>query len=221
MTGDRRPPVPASRQLRFRQVSEADNPPSGASANDPGGLADDKLVALAARGRRDAFEELVRRHADHLYAVVLRFTGNATEAEEVVQEAFLRAWRGIERFERRSQFFTWLYRIGLNEAKRRAERRPATEPLSVEEGALEQTADFSHAPESRAEQHDLRAVLESAVRALPEGYRGPLILRDVEGLSTEQAAELMGLKEAAFKSRLHRARLAVRDAVDAYLGDDG
>lgn len=221
MTGERQSPVPASRRLRLEEVSEADNPPSGASTNRPGGLGDDELVALAARGRRDAFEELVRRHADHLYAVVLRFTGNATEAEEVVQEAFLRAWRGIERFEGRSQFFTWLYRIGLNEAKRRADRRPAVEPLSVEEGALEQTADLSHAPESRAEQHDLRAVLENAVRALPEGYRAPLILRDVEGLSTEQAAELMGLKEAAFKSRLHRARLAVRNAVDAYLGDDG
>ena len=184
-------------------------------------LCDGELVGLAADGRRDAFEELVRRHADQLYAVILRFTGDAGEAEEVVQEAFLRAWRGIARFERRSQFFTWLYRIGLNEGKRRAGRRPAAEPLSVEDGALARTADFSHAPERRAEQHALRVVLERAVRDLPEGYRAPLILRDVEGLSTEQAADIMGLKEAAFKSRLHRARLKVRDAVDAYLaGDD-
>jgi RNA polymerase sigma-70 factor (ECF subfamily) len=113
--------------------------------------------------------------------------------------------------------------IGSASTRPSAERSddPPRSRLSVEEGALEQTADFSHAPESRAEQHDLRVALESAVRALPEGYRAPLILRDVEGLSTEQAAELMGLKEAAFKSRLHRARLAVRDAVDAYLGDVG
>jgi RNA polymerase sigma-70 factor, ECF subfamily len=220
MAGDRRSSAAASRRLRFNEVNEADIPSSGGSANGPGGLADGELVELAAGGRRDAFEELVRRHADHLYAVILRFTGDAAEAEEVVQEAFLRAWRGIDRFERRSQFFTWLYRIGLNEAKRTAGRRLAADPLSVEEGALAQTADFSHAPEPRAEQHDLRAVLERAVRALPEGYRAPLILRDVEGLSTEQAAEIMGLKEAAFKSRLHRARLTVRDAVDAYLGDD-
>jgi RNA polymerase sigma-70 factor (ECF subfamily) len=220
MAGNRREPPTAPRRLRFDEVSEPGIPSSGGTANGPGGVADDELVALAAAGRRDAFEELVRRHADHLYAVILRFTADAGEAEEVVQEAYLRAWRGIDRFERRSQFFTWLYRIGLNEAKRRAGRRPRAAALSVEEGALAQTADLRDAPEPRAEQRDLRVVLERAVRALPEGYRAPLILRDVEGLSTEQAAALMGLKEAAFKSRLHRARLRVRDAVDAYLGED-
>ncbi len=221
MAGDRHAFPPASRRVRFGEMSDSDASSSGGLASGPGGLGDGELVGLAAAGRRDAFEELVRRHADQLYAVILRLTGDAGEAEEVVQEAFLRAWRGIDRFERRAQFFTWLYRIGLNEAKRRAGRRPASEPLSVEDGALAQTADFSHAPERRAEQHALRVVLERAVRDLPAGYRAPLILRDVEGLSTEQAAEIMGLKEAAFKSRLHRARLTVRDAVDAYLtGDD-
>ncbi|MGH2968255.1 MAG: RNA polymerase sigma factor [Solirubrobacteraceae bacterium] len=197
-------------------------PPNRTSANRaPGGANDHDLVSRAAAGDRDAFEKLVRGHADRLYAVVLRFCGDPGEAEEVVQEAFLRAWRSIDRFEGRSQFFTWLCRIGLNEAKRRAGRRPSADALSVEEGALAQTPDLSHAPERRAEQHDLRAALERAVRALPEGYRTPLILRDVEGLSTEEAAEIMGLREAAFKSRLHRARLVVRDAIDSHLqGDD-
>ena len=220
MAGNRSPSPAESRHLRLAEVRERAIPSSGGSPNGSTAVPDDELVALAAVGRRDAFEELVRRHADHLYAVVLRFTGDAGEAEEVVQEAFLRAWRGIDRFERRSQFFTWLYRIGINEAKRRAGRGPTAEPLSVEEGALAQIADLRHAPEPRAEQRDLRAVLERAVRDLPEPYRAPLILRDVEGLSTEQAAAIMGLKEAAFKSRLHRARLRVRDAVDAYLGHD-
>ena len=204
-------------KVRFQEVHAGDLPSSGDLTGGPGGPADDELVALAATGRRDAFEELVRRHADRLFSVILRFTGDPGDAEEVVQESFLRAWRAIDRFERRSQFFTWLCRIGLNEAKRSAGRRPPAVPLSVEEGALERTADFTHAPETRAEGHELKAVLERAVRSLPEGYRAPLILRDVEGLSTEQAAEIMGLKEAAFKSRLHRARLAIRDAVDAHL----
>lgn len=124
---------------------------------------------------------------------------------------------GLGRFEGRSQFFTWLYRIGLNEAKRRAARRPAPAILAVEEGALEEAADLRDAPQSRAEQRELRSALERAVRSLPAGYRTPLILRDVEGLTTEQAARIMGLREAAFKSRLHRARLAVRDAVGDYL----
>jgi RNA polymerase sigma-70 factor, ECF subfamily len=186
----------------------------------PRGVADEELVRLAQEGRREAFEELVRRHADRLYGVVLRFSGDPAETEEVVQETFLRAWRGIGSFERRAQFFTWLYRIGLNEAKRRATRRPTADTISVEEGALESFPDTRQAPESRAEQRDVRAALERAVRALPAKYRAPLILRDVEGLSTEQAAAIMGLREAAFKSRLHRARLAVREAIENHLAED-
>jgi RNA polymerase sigma-70 factor (ECF subfamily) len=92
--------------------------------------------------------------------------------------------------------------------------------MSVEEGALESFQDVRQAPEPRAEQRDVRAALERAVRALPVKYRAPLILRDVEGLSTQQAAAIMGLREAAFKSRLHRARLAVREAIENHLAED-
>ena len=176
-----------------------------------------QLVERAQAGDRLAFEELVRRHADRLYAVVLRFVADAAEAEEVTQEAFLRAWRSIDRFEFRSQFFTWLYRIGINEAKRRAERGPAADTVaSIKDSPIEDAPDWSEAPQFRAEQGQLRRVLEDAVRALPLDYRAPLILRDVEGLTTQEAAEVMELSEAAFKSRLHRARLAVRRAVDRY-----
>jgi RNA polymerase sigma-70 factor (ECF subfamily) len=176
-----------------------------------------RLVARSQAGDRLAFEELVRRHADRLYAVVLRFVADADEAEEVTQEAFLRAWRSIDKFELRCQFFTWLYRIGINEAKRRAERRPPGGTVSsIEDTPIEDAPDWSEAPEFRAEQGHLRRVLEDAIRALPLEYRTPLILRDVEGLSTQEAADVMELHEAAFKSRLHRARLAVRRAVDQY-----
>lgn len=182
---------------------------------------DAALADRARRGDRTAFEELVRLYADRLYAVVLRFVANADEAEEVTQEAFLRAWRSIARFEGRSQFFTWLYRIGINEAKRRAERRPPQgQVVSMEERPGDDTADYRAAPEPRAEQSELRGALERAVRDLPVEYRAPLILRDVEGLSTKEAAEVMELGEAAFKSRLHRARLAVREEVDDYLGEE-
>jgi RNA polymerase sigma-70 factor (ECF subfamily) len=219
-------PVTAPRVLRLRFGGVSDDErrsfSSGRGHDGQPGISDEELARLARDGHRDAFEELVRRHADRLYIVVLRFTGDSAEAEEVVQEAFLRAWRGIGRFEGRSQFFTWLYRIGLNEAKRRATRRPGLDVVSVEEGALEQTPDLRLAPEPQAEQNDLRAALERAVRALPPKYRAPLILRDIEGLSTQEAAEIMDLREAAFKSRLHRARLAVRDAVGDYLvGEQG
>jgi RNA polymerase sigma-70 factor (ECF subfamily) len=174
------------------------------------------LVDRARARDRDAFEELVRRHAERLYAVVLRFVADGEEAQEVTQEAFLRAWRGIERFEGRSRFFTWLYRIGINEAKRRAGRQPPVPVASLEDEPVPEAPDWSEAPEARSEQSDLRRVLEQAIRSLPVEYRATIVLRDVEGLSTREAAEVMDLGEAAFKSRLHRARLAVRRALDQY-----
>lgn len=179
------------------------------------------LVERAQDGDRLAFEELVRRHAERLYAVVLRFLGDGREAEDVTQEAFLRAWRGIGGFKGRSSFYTWLCRIGLNEAKRRAGRGAAREsPTPLDDDARDAVPDLREAPETRAAAGELREALERAVRALEPEYRAPLILRDVEGLSTAEAAEAMGLGEAAFKSRLHRARLAVREAIDRYVGED-
>lgn len=179
---------------------------------------DDQLVDSARSGDRAAFDELVRRHADRLYAVLLRFTGDPDEAEEATQEAFLRAWRRLDAFQGRSQFFTWLYRIGINEAKRRAERRPPPgRVITSDERTVEQVADERAGPAAQAEHGELRTALEGAIRGLPEDYRLPLVLRDIEGLSTAEAANVMDLKEPAFKSRLHRARMAVREAVDEYL----
>ena len=175
------------------------------------------LVVRARAGDRGAFERLVRLHADRLYAVVLRVSGDAHEAEEVVQETFLRAWRNIDRFQGRSQFFTWLYRIGINEARRSQERRRARPQSAPLADAETQIPDERQAPQARAESHELRRALEAAILALPLEYRMPLVLRDVEGLSTAQAADVMELGEAAFKSRLHRARLAVREAVDHFV----
>jgi RNA polymerase sigma-70 factor, ECF subfamily len=174
------------------------------------------LVERARAGDRAAFEELVRRHADRLYAVIVRFVADREEAEEVTQESFLRAWRSIRRFEGRSRFFTWLYRIGINEAMRRGARRPPATVVSLDDEPIPEAPDWREAPETRLRQHDLRRVLEDAVRTLPIEYRATIILRDVEGLSTQEAAEVMELAEAAFKSRLHRARLAVRRALNEY-----
>jgi RNA polymerase sigma-70 factor (ECF subfamily) len=178
---------------------------------------DEALVARAQAGDRAAFEELVRRHADGLHAVVRRLTRDAHEADEVTQEAFLRAWRGIGGFQGDAQFFTWLYRIGVNEARRRAARSPAArgEVALADPGA--DAPDPAPGPPARAEQADLRAALERAVRDLEPDQRAPLILRDIEGLSTAEAAAILGLREAAFKSRLHRARMRVRAAVEADL----
>jgi len=186
----------------------------------PADQEEELLVGRAKAGDRSAFEELVRRHADRLHAVVLRFVRDSEAAEEVTQEAFLRAWRSIDRFQGRSRFFTWLYRIGINEAKRRGTREASARTVSLDDEPIPEAPDWSEAPETRLDQSDLRRVLEEAIRALPIEYRAPVILRDVEGLTTEEAAGVMELSEAAFKSRLHRARLAVRRALDEYFLED-
>lgn len=178
---------------------------------------DEALVARARQGDPEAFEALVHRYADGLYAVVLKLVRSEQEAQEATQEAFLRAWRGIDRFKGESQFFTWLYRIGVNEANRRLKREAAGGAFRPIDGLAHEPRDPGPGPAGRSEQRDLRTALEAAVRALPPDYRTPLILRDIEGLSTDQAAAIMDLQPAAFKSRLHRARLAVRDAVEGYL----
>ena len=158
----------------------------------------------------------MRIHADRLYGVVLRLCATPHEAEEVTQETFIRAWRAIARFDGRSQLFTWLYRIGVNEAKRRLERgEGALRTVSLEESPGD-PPDLSEAPEAHAERDALRAALERAVRALPLAYRAPLVLRDIEGLTTGEAAQILGISEAALKSRLHRARALVRHALEEW-----
>jgi RNA polymerase sigma-70 factor (ECF subfamily) len=183
---------------------------------------DGALVMRAQGGDREAFEVLVRRHADRLYAVVRRLGLSREGAEEVTQESFLRAWRGIGAFRGEALFFSWLYRIAVNEAKRRLRHEPprALRRSVAGQGAAE-PSDLRDEPHTRVTQAELRGALAEAVRALPRKYRAPLVLRDIENLSTAEAAAVLGLGEAAFKSRLHRARLAVRAAVSDHLEPGG
>jgi RNA polymerase sigma-70 factor (ECF subfamily) len=179
------------------------------------------LVARAKAGDRSAYEALVRHNADRLYAVILRFSASESDAEEATQEAFLRAWRSIGRFRGDARFFTWLYRIGVNEAKRILERRPSPGTVaSVEDRPIDNIVDDAPQLQPRVEAAELRRVLEQAIRRLPEKYRAAVVLRDVEGLSTSEAAEVLGVGEAAFKSRLHRGRMALRADVAHYVLDE-
>ncbi len=178
-------------------------------------------MSRAKSGDRVAYETLVRHNADRLYAVVLRFSATEADAEEATQEAFLRAWRSIGRFRGDARFFTWLYRIGVNEAKRMLDRRPGAQvEVSTEDRPIDDVADDAPQVHVQAEVAELRVMLERAIRRLPEKYRAAVVLRDVEGLSTSEAADALGLREAAFKSRLHRGRMALRTAVAHYVSDD-
>jgi RNA polymerase sigma-70 factor (ECF subfamily) len=182
--------------------------------SDPPATDELALVRRAAGGDMAAFEELVMRHADRLYAALRHFGLDDGEAQEVAQETFIRAWRALDRFEGRSQFFTWLYRIGFNEAHRRFERRgPAAHTLPIDDSSAHEVVDHRPDPAARAEQNELLAALGVALRELPIDLRAPVLLRDVEGLSTDEAASVLDLGEAAFKSRLHRGRMALRELV--------
>ena len=173
-----------------------------------------ELVGRAQAGDVAAFEALAGIHAARLYAVVLRFVGDGGEAEDVLQETLLRAWRGIRRFEGRAMVFTWLYRIAVNESNRALERRQRRRAnVPVDEQAIEVPAPSRDGPASQAERQELREALRVAISQLSVPCRTALVLRDIEGLSTREAAEIAGVGEAAFKSRLHQARLKVRASV--------
>ena len=172
------------------------------------------LVARARDGDAAAFEQLAGAHADRVFAVLLRLLGDRGEAEDVAQEVMLRAWRGIGRFHGRSLFFTWLYRIAINEANRSLEKSSRrTESMSIDAEALQLAAAAKDEPSRQVEHAELRDALSRAMAGLPPAYRTAIVLRDVEGLSTQHAAEIAGISQAAFKSRLHQARHRLRVAI--------
>jgi RNA polymerase sigma-70 factor (ECF subfamily) len=159
-------------------------------------------------------------HADRVYGALRRFGLDAGEADEVAQEVFVRAWRGLARFEERAQFSTWLYRIAFNEAQRLlSRRRPPRAELDPDRDdpivSLPESADLG--PEAQMLDREFEQKLERALNQLPADWRTAVVLRDIEGLSTEEAAEVVGVRQAAFKSRLHRGRMQLRALLEPYL----
>jgi RNA polymerase sigma-70 factor, ECF subfamily len=180
-----------------------------------------ELIRRARAGDQDAFAELVMMHADRVYGALRRFGLDAAEADEVAQEVFVRAWRGLGRFEERSRFSTWLYRIAFNEAQRRMSRRPPRGAEPDPEGddpivSLPESPALG--PEAQTLDREFERTLDHALDQLPADWRAAVVLRDIEGLSTHEAAEIAGVGEAAFKSRLHRGRMQLRALLEAYLG---
>ena len=179
------------------------------------------LIRRARAGDHDAFAELVMSHADRVYGALRRFGLDLDEADEVAQEVFVRAWRGLSRFEERSQFSTWLYRIAFNEAQRRLSRRPtaraAPDPDREDDPILALPESPELGPDAQTLEREFEVALEEALDQLPADWRTAVVLRDIEGLSTHDAAEIVGVREAAFKSRLHRGRMQLRALLEPYL----
>jgi RNA polymerase sigma-70 factor, ECF subfamily len=179
-----------------------------------------ELIRRARAGDEDAFAELVMMHADRVYGALRRFGLDASEADEVAQEVFVRAWRGLPRFEERARFSTWLYRIAFNEAQRRLSRRPpprAEADPERDDPIISLPESPRLGPESQTLDREFEQTLVHALDQLPADWRAAVVLRDIEGLSTEEAAEIVGVGQAAFKSRLHRGRMQLRALLEPYL----
>jgi RNA polymerase sigma-70 factor, ECF subfamily len=180
-------------------------------------------------GDPDAFTEMVERYSGTVYNLALRMMrNNHMEAEEVLQETFISAFRALERFEGRSLLSTWLYRIAYNAALMRLRRRePVTvsidKPATNDEGdeVPRQLVDWGAGPEQALLNGELRMALDTAVSALPERLRSVFVLRDIEGLSTAETAAVLDLTETNVKVRLHRARLALRERLSSHFNPVG
>lgn len=184
--------------------------------------ADIDLEALTA-GDKQVFAQVVNLYADRLYNLALKLTGHEQEAEDVLQEAFINAFKHIGSFEGRSQIGTWLYRITYNTAMmRQRKKRPDTvsmdEPVQLDGGDLvpRQFFDWCCLPERDLLSSEALEHMEAAIQRLPESLKPVFVLRDIEGLSTQETGDVLDLSESAVKSRLHRARLFLREELTTY-----
>jgi len=178
---------------------------------DPSGHAE--LVNRARLGDQAAFEELVRETYADTYTLALRLTGNEEDARDVVQEAYLRAYKGLKRFRGDAQFSTWLYRITANCANTHLGKRSRRRTEVLPDDFAVADADPERDPSARADATLLRDRLEDALEDLPPKLRAVVVLRDVYDLPHEAIAAELGISESAAKVRLHRARKKLRETV--------
>jgi RNA polymerase sigma-70 factor, ECF subfamily len=178
-------------------------------------LTDEEIVGRVCAGEHRLFELLMRRHNRQIYRAARAVVHDESETEEVMQDAYVRAYEHLHEFEGRSRFSTWLTRIALHEAFARSRRRKRFEALDSSTGKVEMRATSARDPEQRTSDSEMRVLLETAIGALPENYRVVFILREVEGMKGAEVAECLGLPEATVKTRLFRARARLQDLLVA------
>jgi RNA polymerase sigma-70 factor (ECF subfamily) len=192
-------------------------------------LSDQALIEKVRGGDYQAFESLVTRYEGKVYRLSIRMLRNPQDAEDALQETFLQVFRGLPGFEGRSKFSTWLFRLATNVCLMRIRHRE-TEPSKLlpledylprlEEGEAPQTVDWADRPEDALLSKESREKMMEALDKLPPEYRAVFILRDIEGFSNAETGESLGISVAAVKSRLHRARLALRGMLSGYFEKD-
>jgi RNA polymerase sigma-70 factor (ECF subfamily) len=185
-------------------------------------LSDEEVVVQVLAGETAMFEIVMRRHNQRLYRVARAILRNDGEAEDVMQDAYVRAYEHLNQFAGRAKFSTWLTRIAVHEAlarQRRGNRYQELEPTSEREGdPMDRFASAAPDPEQQASNSEVRRLLEEAIEELPDAYRTIFMLRDIEDMSTTDAAEVLEITEDNVKVRLHRARALLRKSLYARAG---
>ncbi|HUY94559.1 MAG TPA: sigma-70 family RNA polymerase sigma factor [Terracidiphilus sp.] len=181
------------------------------------------LVERVRAGDISAYDELVRKYERQVFRIAQHITQNREDAQDVAQDAFLKAYEKLDQFQGNSKFYTWLVRIAVNESLMRLRRRRTgrlvsmDEDVQTEEGSVPRDfADWAPDPEQNYSRAELNRILRKTIKGLPPGFRVVFELRDVQGLSTEDTAEALGLSVPAVKSRLLRARLQLRERLSRY-----
>ena len=184
-----------------------------------------RLVEGCRRGDFDCFERLVARYEKKIYNLALRMLRDPDDAREILQETFLKVYDNLEKFRGEAHLSTWIYRIAMNEALmriRKNKHRPRPLEVTDEDGERREidVQDWAPVPVERLLTKELGGELDRAIALLPEDYRGAFLLRDVEGLSNEQIAQAMKLSVPAVKSRIHRARVFLRNELSRYFAKE-
>jgi RNA polymerase sigma-70 factor, ECF subfamily len=178
-------------------------------------LTDEEIVERIRGGETALFELLMRRYNQRLYRITRAIVGDEAEAEDVIQDAYVRAFEHLDQFAGRARFSTWLTRIAVHEASARRRRRGRQ--IDIEE-SMPTLPSAAAGPEQRAADHELGQVIAVAVDALPEVYGSVFMLREVEGLSTAETAACLDINGETVKTRLHRARALLRNHITARIG---
>lgn len=187
----------------------------------PSTLSDAQVISRVRAGERALFEILMRRYNQRLYRTVRAIVRNEGDVEDVMQQAYVNAFLHLDQFEERSQFSTWLTRIAVNESfARLRQSRAGHAALDADDEGPHVTAGQPD-PERLAYARELRSLIEQAIDALPAGYRLVFMLREIEGLSTSETSEGLGVRNDVIKTRLHRARAMLQRYVAERLGDNG
>lgn len=182
---------------------------------------DEDLVVLARAGDERAFTELVKRHESRVYTLALKMLRNPADAEDILQETFISALRGLANFRAEASFATWLYRIAYNATLMKLRKPAATVSLDEtvagdDAGMPRELMDWTHDPEAEVLNRETRRMMQKAVDTLSAPLRAVLVLRDMDGLSTEETAGVLGVSIEAVKTRLHRARMILRNELADY-----